>query len=69
MKMLKRCDHGAATFSVSLECSEVMIFGGQNDFLLESKLADTVVLRFGRFISYILICLCNMFLCSFINKW
>ena len=61
--LLERCGHGAATLSVSSECLEVMFFGGQNDFLYEAKLADTAVLRFGRFykLYYDLFNICECF--------
>ena len=45
--MLKRMYHGAATFSVSSECVEVILFGGRNTSR-GTDLANTAVLRFGR---------------------
>ena len=45
--MLKRMSHGAAAFSVSSECVEVILFGGRSE-VGGTDLANTAVLRFGR---------------------
>ena len=46
-KQLERFGHGATAFTVNSDCVEVILFGGMKD-LLESPIADTVVLRFGK---------------------
>ena len=45
-KLVQRCDHSAASFTISPECMEVVLFGGQNESL--DVIADTAVLRFGK---------------------
>ena len=46
-KLLQRCGHSAASFTISPECMEVVLFGGKKK-LFESLIADTAVLRFGK---------------------
>ena len=45
-KLLQRCGHRAASFTISPECMEVVLFGGQDKYFL--GIADTAVLRFGK---------------------
>ena len=44
-KLMKRYNHSAAPFTISSECIEVVLFGGQRD---GSNISDTAVLRFGK---------------------
>ena len=46
-KLLQRFDHGAASFTISPECMEVILFGGKKE-VLRALIADTAVLRFGK---------------------
>ena len=46
-KLIQRYCHSAASFTISPECMEVVLFGGQNE-ILGSWIADTAVLRFGK---------------------
>ena len=46
-KILQRWCHSAASFTISPECMEVVLFGGNNEWL-GSSIADTAVLRFGK---------------------
>ena len=46
-KLLQRWCHSAASFTISPECMEVVLFGGQTTALIGSWIADTAVLRFG----------------------
>ena len=43
---LKRWGHGAAAVTVNSNCVEVILFGGKK--LVESYIADPVVLSFGK---------------------
>ena len=52
MMLMQRFDHSAAPLTISPECIEVVLFGGQQD-VHGSPIADTTVLRFGKFL-----CLC-----------
>ena len=52
MKLMQRYDHSVAPLTISPECIEVVLFGGQQKFG-GSPIADTTVLRFGKFL-----CLC-----------
>ena len=45
--ILKRVYHGAAAFSVSSECVEVILFGGRSK-IDGTNLTNTTVRRFGR---------------------
>ena len=45
--LLKRWAHGAAAFSVSSECVELILFGGFTKTY--STITDTTVLGFGMF--------------------
>ena len=45
-KLVQRCDHSAASFTISPECMEVVLFGGRNESF--QSIADTAVLRFGK---------------------
>ena len=47
-KLIQRYCHGAATLPVNSDCVEVLLFGGidQN----RSPMADTTILRFGKFV-------------------
>ena len=49
MKLMQRYYHSAAPHTISPECIEVVLFGGQQE-LLGSPMADTTVLRFGKFL-------------------
>ena len=46
-KLVQRYGHSAASFTISPECMEVVLFGGKKE-LLGSLIADTAVLRFGK---------------------
>ena len=46
-KLLQRWCHSAASFIISPECMEVVLFGGKKE-VLGSQMADTAVLRFGK---------------------
>ena len=45
-ELVKRWCHSASSFTISPECMEVVLFGGQ-DISFQS-IADTAVLRFGK---------------------
>ena len=45
-ELVQRYGHSAASSTISPECMEVVLFGGQNKSSL--KIADTAVLRFGK---------------------
>ena len=45
-KLVQRYGHSAASFTISPECMEVVLFGGQNESV--GDIADTAVLRFGK---------------------
>ena len=45
-KLVQRRGHSAASFAISPECMEVVLFGGQNTSL--RNITDTTVLRFGK---------------------
>ena len=45
-KLLQRYGHSAASFTISPQYMEVVLFGGQNKSYL--NIADTAVLRFGK---------------------
>ncbi len=47
-KMLERCYHCAASFSINSDCNEVMIYGGRNSFYSSEMMSDTAVLRLGK---------------------
>ena len=47
-KLIQRYDHGAAAVTVNSDCVEVILFGGYEDFG-SSPIADTVILRFGKY--------------------
>ena len=49
-KLIQRSGHGAAAVTVNSDCAEVMVFGGYNKN--GSVMADTVVVRFGKFLEY-----------------
>ena len=53
-KLIQRFGHGAAAVTVNSECVEVILFGGHKK-LGSSPIADTVILRFGKY-SCIIIC-------------
>ena len=46
-KIMKRFYHGAAPFTISPDCIEVVLFGGLQEFG-GSSISDTAVLRFGK---------------------
>ena len=46
-KLVERCGHSAASLTISPECMEVVLFGGQK-IVRGSFIADTAVLRFGK---------------------
>ena len=46
-KLVQRWGHSAASFTISPECMEVVLFGGRKTFS-GSLIADTAVLRFGK---------------------
>ena len=46
-ELVQRCGHSAASFTISPECMEVVLFGGQREYY-GSLIADTAVLRFGK---------------------
>ena len=48
-KLMQRCYHSAASLTISPECIEVVLFGGKQE-LHGSPIADTTVLRFGKFL-------------------
>ncbi len=47
-KMLERCHHCAASFSINSDYNEVMIFGGTNSVFSSERMSDTAVLRLGK---------------------
>ena len=47
-KLIQRYGHGAAAVTVNSDCVEVILFGGKKE-IIGSLIADTVVLRFGKF--------------------
>ena len=47
-KLLQRWGHSAASFTISPECMEVVLFGGLVEAAPGSLIADTAVLRFGK---------------------
>ena len=47
-ELVQRWSHSAASFTISPECMEVVLFGGQTTAVLGSWIADTAVLRFGK---------------------
>ena len=49
MKLMQRYNHSAASHTISPGCIEVVLFGGQQK-LYGSPIADTTVLRFGKFL-------------------
>jgi len=51
-ELVQRWGHGAASFTVSSVCVEVILFGGEKK-LLGPAVAELVVLRFGRLIMFI----------------
>ena len=46
-KLVQRWGHSAASFTISPECMEVVLFGGRKTASC-SLIADTAVLRFGK---------------------
>ena len=46
-ELVQRWSHSAASFTISPECMEVVLFGGRKE-LLGSLITDTAVLRFGK---------------------
>ena len=46
-ELVRRCSHSAASFTISPECMEVVLFGGQKTVTV-TLIADTAVLRFGK---------------------
>ena len=46
-ELVQRWCHSAASFTISPECMEVVLFGGRKT-VLGSRIADTAVLRFGK---------------------
>ena len=46
-KSMERHYHSAAPFTISPECIEVVLFGGQQE-PMGSRISDTAVLRFGK---------------------
>ena len=44
-ELVKRFGHSAASFTISPECMEVVLFGRKTT---DSWIADTAVLRFGK---------------------
>ena len=46
-ELVKRIGHSAASFTISPECMEVVLFGGRK-IVRGSLIADTAVLRFGK---------------------
>ena len=53
MKLMQRYYPSAAPLTISPECIEVVLFGGQQK-LSGPPIADTTVLRFGKFICLII---------------
>ena len=47
-ELVQRWCHIAASFTISPECMEVVLFGGKKTAGLGSWIADTAVLRFGK---------------------
>ena len=45
-KLVQRFSHSAASFTISPECVEVVLFGGADTSF--QSIADTAVLRFGK---------------------
>ena len=45
-KLVQRYGHSAASFTISPECMEVILFGGLKTVL--GSIADTAVIRFGK---------------------
>ena len=50
MKLMQRYDHSAAPLTISPGCIEVVLFGGKQEFVVP-PIADTTVLRFGKFLN------------------
>ena len=50
MKLMQRYEHSAAPLTISPECIEVVLFGGQQE-IGGPPIADTTVLRFGKFLN------------------
>ena len=48
-KLMQRYEHSAAPLTISPECIEVVLFGGKPE-KFEPPIADTTVLRFGKFL-------------------
>ena len=48
-KLMQRFEHGAAPLTISPECTEVVLFGGKPE-MFGTPIADTTVLRFGKFL-------------------
>ena len=46
---MQRWGHGAASLTITPECEEVVIFGGQHKYF-GSVIAETAVLRFGKIV-------------------
>ena len=46
-ELVQRFGHSAASLTISPECMEVVLFGGQK-IVRGSNIADTAVLRFGK---------------------
>ena len=46
-ELVRRWCHSAASLTISPECMEVVLFGGQKT-VTGSLIADTAVLRFGK---------------------
>ena len=46
-ELVKRWCHSAASFAISPECMEVVLFGGKKT-IVNSLIAETAVLRFGK---------------------
>ena len=50
MKLMQKYNHSAAPLTISPECIEVVLFGGKQK-RFGSPIADTTVLRFGKFLN------------------
>ena len=47
LNLKPRMGHSATVLTISHRITEVVIFGGSQEFLINSMVSDTTVLRFG----------------------
>ena len=53
-KLIQRYGHGTAAVIVNSDCVEVILFGGKKK-VVGSLMANTVILRFGKHTSHVLL--------------